>query len=1503
MSEAVAFQYENLSLYAILEEGKCLTIGSGQYDHLRIASLGSSQFTLEMFDGKIYLSGKAPYAFDRYLLPATGTFPIDQAHLMFLYLSPASGVSPLSFTLPFQGEISIGRLATSDLCFALPFISRKHLSLSIQEGAVTLTNHSKNNGTYVNGKRAWKTQLKAGDVISILTCRLLYDGQQLHFENVGESLTIHAKQSKPVMVQEAPTGRVFHRSPRLKSQLPSQEVVLASPPNKNLQNPQKRSLFLQMLGTGTMFTTSMLMGMASPAYMAARSLSLIMPIANMITQRKQDKKMQAQLEQYEALRKELYGKYIEDQKSRIQFYADKQREIITHENPSSTQCLAMPEALDRQLWERTARDADFLDVRLGMGYEKLCVEVKAGRQEANFQMDYDEMKQLASEIIEETAYVDRVPVRLPLTKYQTVGVIGQREKVLSEVRNMIIALTTTHFYKDVKLVGIFDEQESDFWAPMRWLPHVFDDARQSRYMAFNYLDANRLCDRLLEQVIAERKRLLEQRQSYHQRALLPHYILVIGSKRYLSHHPIMEHLLNHQPELGITAIFLFDDLYDLPLETQFIIDVDGEQGFGVGYEPSKTDERFLFSFDDFVGQSAFDHFSRQMASIEVAGYAKQADIPSRITFLEGYQAKCVEDLHIDQRWKKPRQDESMPAAIGMMANQRIFYLDTYEKMHGPHGLIAGATGEGKSELLKTWILSMVINYSSEDVNFVFIDYKGGGMASHFRGAPHVVGEITNLTTGMDRAFEALRSENRRRMALFQQYQVPDNDISHYHEWYRAGKVTEVVPHLFVVVDEFKMLKQQNPEATRQMVEIATIGRALGVHLVLATQSPGEAIDESIQKNAQYRLCLRLQFASESRELIGTIDATSLRNKGRCYVNVKRTGTYEVFQSFYSGAPYDPKGAKQNEHTSKVSEVLMDGTRVALQSSSNLDQTHVPSECEAIVQELIRVAKQMQMPERPRLWLDELPDQIALQDLMPSDYEKGKWDAHLPWLQVPIGLYDSPSTQSQGVLSIDFQRDGNLAIYGSVASGKTNLIKTMMMSIGVHYDPKDVQIYGIDCGGGSTTIFNSLPHVGGIARDGETEKIEALLKMLNDEIERRRQHFLEVAEGIVSLQEYREVVKPDIPVWIFFVDNIVSFLQSYERLYDALYSIVFKGASYGVYFVMSANTTTGYRSQINYHVPNRITLEMNDRADYAVIGKFQGVPLPDRPGRALCKGPLAMQIALFERGDNEAQRTQNLRVFLKQMNAEYDGPRAKRVPVLPETVRMSDLLDFYTQVTRLPIGYRYEDISPAYIDFKRSHTFLVTGIPRSGKSRLLENIMTMIHQRFAHCQLYVFDSVSQSLQECAAFVDHYVVCSHQEKVQEAFIELAGELNARKKDPELLSEKPEIFIFIDHLHDFYTYLPASVSKIMTNVTMRSAGLKVYFVIAGNVDEVQAYVRARTPSEVSFLTNQQAGIILSGTISAYRFYTTDRVPFEKRMQPLESKEAYQVEGTSLIRIRPAK
>jgi len=497
-------------------------------------------------------------------------------------------------------------------------------------------------------------------------------------------------------------------------------------------------------------------------------------------------------------------------------------------------------------------------------------------------------------------------------------------------------------------------------------------------------------------------------------------------------------------------------------------------------------------------------------------------IPNSVSFLELFKAREIGELDIVQRWQSNESAKSLAVPIGLKGKEDIVELNLHEKAHGPHGLLAGTTGSGKSEFLQTYILSLAVNFHPHEVAFLLIDYKGGGMAQPFKNMPHLLGTITNIEGSKNfstRALASIKSELKRRQRLFDRYEV--NHINDYTDLYKQGMAEEPLPHLFLISDEFAELKSEEPEFIRELVSAARIGRSLGVHLILATQKPGGVIDDQIWSNARFKVALKVQDAADSKEILKNADAASITVTGRGYLQVGNNEVYELFQSAWSGAPYmeDTYGAE--DEVAIVTDLgLIPLSDVSTQQTSS---KQAEAEIDVVVQKIEKTQQELAIKKLNSPWLPPLKER-----LLRSEYTE-KRDGVFP-----IGLIDEPEKQSQTVYNYQLMDDGNIGIFGSSGYGKSFTVMMLLLSLAERQSPEQLHYYIFDFGNGTLLPLRQLPHTADYFLMDQMRKIEKFMTIIKQEIARRKQLFQQ--REVSNIKMYNALSSEELPLIFITIDN-------------------------------------------------------------------------------------------------------------------------------------------------------------------------------------------------------------------------------------------------------------------------------------------------------------------------------------------------------------------------------
>ncbi|MDF2627455.1 MAG: hypothetical protein K0R39_1286 [Symbiobacteriaceae bacterium] len=1234
-------------------------------------------------------------------------------------------------------------------------------------------------------------------------------------------------------------------------------------------------------GAALMYYLSRSQGGASSTHMLITiplmAASYVWPATNFLMQKRNHRNALRDREVKYTGKLDAYRQTLEEKRTQYR------RELLKA-SPDPAECLQLVKQRNARLWERTPRDGDFLALRLGLGAVPFGMTIKVPGQDTS--LDTDPLTEAARSVGREFVTVPEAPVVLPLQATGPIGLSGPRHAVLGAMRSLVLQLTTLHSPDEIKLAAVYPEAETEEWDWLRWLPHTWSDDRRRRFLAAGPDESKRLLTDLHE-IIKQRKLQAGPRDGAQKRLITPALVVLLDPVLSESE-PVYRMALEEGPSLGIFPVILADRREVLPKECRGgFVELTANAGRMTLTGAQQTQTAFQ---PDEVSLAVADEFSRSMAPVKLQKMASADEIPSKVSLLELLSVNRVEDIHVTERWQQNSPVGSLRAPIGMRAGGEPLFFDVHEKGHGPHGLVAGATGSGKSELLQAIITAMALTYHPHEVTFVLIDFKGGGLAQVFEGMPHLIGSLSNLEAGMvTRAMASLDAELERRQRL-----LGNQNIDEYIKRRRHGGNLPPLAHMVLVVDEFAQLKSEYPEFMKKLISAARVGRSLGVHLILATQKPAGVVDEQIWSNSRFRLCLRVERPEDSQEVLKCPDAANLRGAGRGYIQVGNNEMFELFQSGYGGLAYTPDAAPGND-PEEIALIRRDGSRSRLTQSTGAVQSQgAMSQQAALVACTRDEAKRAGICPLPGPWLEPLPESVALPACRSAEGWNGQgWNAAAGWIQPVVGRMDNPVEQLQAPLSLPLGRDGHLAIYGGPGSGKTTFLQTLVISLALTHSPAAVQVYLLDFGGRVLKLFESLPHVGAVVLADETDRVNRLVRMLTAELETRKQLFSQV--GVSSLSSYREATGAAIPALVVGLDNYSAFSLAYPDTEDQLVQVAREGGSYGIHLVVTGQSPMAIKTKLSSHISLAVALQLKDRGDYAtVLGRSlpAGADVPALPGRGYVKGvrPLEFQTALPVQGETEAERSEGLRELGQAMSKAWAGPRPRPVAVMPREVGLiaqpqpgpgNDLA--------VAVGLDAETLEPIMADLQDGPYFMVVGPVQSGKTTLLHSWTLGLATRFSQerVHLYLVDFRGESLSPLRRLPHVRATMRDEAALREALGQVEEELKARRQaietaraaagdafdDRAALAQYPALVFVLDEFDAYRDGVSNATKTQLEQLLRRERGLGLYLVAAGSSSSISG---SFGDGLVKVLKEMQTGFLMGSTDANDQTLLSFRLPF---------------------------
>lgn len=1235
--------------------------------------------------------------------------------------------------------------------------------------------------------------------------------------------------------------------------LPTGHLTLEEPPVLPEAATQDMSSMMMMLpmGIGSVLMAMSFSGVAGSSPMTyllggGMGISMIAMSLGQVGRNAGDRKRKLALERRDYLR------YIAQLRVKADRGAQEQRRAVAWDNPDPAQLWSL--AMSSRLWERRASHEDYAQVRIGRGTHPaaLTLDPPSGTP-------IESLEPLSAislrRFVEAYRSVSGLPTVVPLRRHTSLELAGDLSTAVALARAVIAQLVTFHGPDELRLALLTDDTGRVDWDWVKWLPHNAhptggDAAGALRMLAADYDD---LMDLLGPEIVdrPDHDPAAAPNSMEPMVVIVAHLALIPESSRLLG--------------AGIRNVLLIDITGRLPGGPKVLrlTAAGGEVEF-------PSDSGTSSARADGMSREQAEDLARILAPQRTSGaidfVERPLDSDFGLTTLLGIQD--VRTFDIPAQWRpRTAQRARLSVPIGVTEDGEVVELDLKESAQGgmgPHGMLIGATGSGKSELLRTLVLGLAATHSSEILNLVLVDFKGGATFLGMDALPHTSAMITNLADELplvDRMQDSLNGEMVRRQELLRR--SGHASLFDYEKARAAGKQLAPMPVLFIVVDEFSELLASKPEFMELFVSIGRLGRSLGVHLLLASQRLDEGRIHRVEGHLSYRIALRTFSSMESRSVIGVGNAYELPSSpGHGFLKIDTTNLVRFKAAYVSGAaPESTSGGLSSSGETEIgAEVVPFYTQAKpsltafrADDGALLDQPERiagptgdepegeqaentetgPTLADLFIERLTGAG-----PAARQVWLPPLTVSPSLDSLLPSivpDPQRGMTvsdPAQLGRLLVPIGITDRPHEQVRDLLMADLSgAAGHVAVVGAPQSGKSTTLRTLLLALALTHTPDEVQYYGLDFGGGGIMSISGLPHFGSVATRLERDRVVRTVEELLQIIERRENTFSE--HGVESMAAYRQmrrtgrVQDPYGDVFLV-IDGWFSLKSDYADLEDKIRELASRGLSFGVHLMIAATRWSEIRPWLRDLLSTRFELRLGDTME-SEVGSRKAARVPNRPGHGITTSAQPFLIAL-PRMDGITDTTDlgtASRAIAEEAQMFWPGDRAPAVRLLPANLP-ADQLPGPDGDLRVCIGQDEQRLGPVWHDFETTPHLLVFGDDETGKTNLLRLVVQSIVGRYssAEAKIILGDPSRQLDREVpAAYRSGYAI--DQESLlglaKASVVSLTPRIPDQSVTAEHLSKRdwwtgPQLFVVLD---DYQLLTGGSLSPLDPLLSLLSQG----------------------------------------------------------------------------------
>ncbi len=1285
-----------------------------------------------------------------------------------VYFIPDSNEKVFRLDLNTLDKVTVGSDPYCNIFYNINTVAKNHAVIYLDKQDNThyldICEDVENYSVYLNYYKITygKVKLKVGDVIFIEGLKIIYMNEFIEINNPNNYVQVQGLVSYSKLQNlsnndyqtDINAGRYidlykdndyFYHIPKIREEVVEEEIIIDSPPAN--QKSDEIPFILTIGSSITMGASTLMMGWNVGYGLISKTRGIIqlipqivmciaMIFGSLILPRLASRYQKKKRKKYEKMRQEKYIAYLEKKELVISSIIKNQELILRTNNLSVNECANIIISKNKNFWSNEITDSFFLKIRLGLGSCDAMIKIKA--PEEHFSLEVDNLLQNVYDMINKYKKLSEVPVTLSLLENNITSFVFDNKLKYEYIEGILIQLMALHSPNDLKIVVITDETSNDRWNYVKILSHCQAMDKSQRFFSTTLEEANEISNYLMNILNARKEKIngsggnKEVKMDVNNKYInfSTYYLIITDNYRVAKKLKIINEIIeNENDNYGFSLVAIDNSMKNLPTNSKVFVNVG--QKDGIIYSKNINTKNQLTFVNEYNLDNDIYALSAIVSNVPTETKSGASVLPQSLTFLDMYGVSKIEQLNILNRWKNNNPVTNLNAIIGVHTSGEAFKLNLHEKFHGPHGLIAGSTGSGKSEFIITYILSMAVNYHPYEVQFVLIDYKGGGLAGAFENKetgiklPHLAGTITNLDTSeMNRTLVSIQSELKRRQKVFNEVRdrigVSTIDIYKYQQLYREGVVKQPMSHLFIISDEFAELKSQQPEFMSQLISTARIGRSLGVHLILATQKPSGVVNDQIWSNSKFKVCLKVQDKSDSMEMLKRPEAASIKEAGRFYLQVGYDDYFDIGQSGWSGAKYVPSDKIMKKVDDSIN--FIDNVGNVIKTINNevelaSKETDYGDQLTNLVQYIYNLGLKENIVSN-KLWLDSIPATINLNSLKQKYSYKPT-----PYLITPvIGEYDNPVNQEQGLLNLDLTKNGNTVIYGQTGSGKENLLMTIIWSTIVEHTPDEVNIYILDYGAEILNMYRRMPHVGDVLTIDQNDKVYDMMQMLSDEIDRRKDLFANYGGNYI---DYINNNNNKLPLIVTIINNYEIFCENNAKLSENIQPLYRDGSKYGIIFIITAISTNAIRSRMLQNFNNKICLQIPNEMEYRTILR---APKGLVPSKIFGRGLFGMNDTAYEFQTAYFIEKNQLIPYINEVSIKLSQAytsRAKKIPTIPDFVTINTL-DAAFSIEKVAIGYNIDTKQQFYFNFdKNKITQIITQLMDDDKMDFIYGIANQL----------------------------------------------------------------------------------------------------------------------------------------------------------------------------------